>query len=523
MDFDLLTETEREAPEHRADAPRPKPDPILPQATPPNRGSLSIVSQLVGQAISYGVEIGRPFVKRLLPAAALARLAGIARLAEDLAAPSMLAAFEKRSRSLSTTSPLSSPDRSGGPIVLANNALAWGGVERQIIYTLLGLQAREAGDLGLLCVRLGIDAEHDFYRKDLRTFGGFVRNVMPSAAAEAYLQDHATPAQRDAVGACTAWMPIDVQREIRRFLADFCRLRPAVVHAWQDGLSTTAGYAAHLAGVPRIIVAGRNVAPHNFGYHRPYMAPAYRELAACAGVTMINNSRAGATSYAKWLGLPADRIAVIRNGIDTAVVRAPAAAEVDRLRDAIGIPARSPVVGSIFRFYPEKQPILWIEAAGVVAKARPDVHFVVIGTGPLRGRMRARARRLGFADRLHLPGTLGNPSVALKMFDAFLLASRFEGTPNVVLEAGLLGVPVVATDAGGTAEAVDAGRSGFIVASGGAGELGARVVDILADPGFGQRVARDATAFVVQRFGLERMIDDTLSAYARPDKGGCVR
>lgn len=484
---------------------------------PPAAGSrppTTTLSRTAGRLLSSSIRIGGPLAKRLLPPPAVAGLRRIVQLADRLSTPAMLSAFEKRTRRLSEMQALSPPDRFGGPIVLANNALAWGGVERQIVYTLMGLQARKAGDLGLLCVRLGIDAEHDFYRKDLATFSGFVRNVLPLGDAMQVMKDYADPVQTEAITACIAWMPIGVQREIWQFLADFSKLKPSVVHVWQDGLSITAGYAARLAGVPRIVVAGRNVAPDNFGYYRPYMAPAYRELADCADVTMISNSRAGAQSYAAWLDLPHDRIGVIRNGIDTTVIKPPEALQVDSLRRTIGIPEDVPVVGSVFRFYPEKQPILWVETAAVVARAMPDVHFVVVGAGPLRRKMRTRARRLGFADRLHLPGTVANPSAALKMFDVFLLTSKFEGTPNVVLEAGVMGVAVVATDAGGTGETVDQGRTGFVVGGGRASDLAERVIEVLANPAFSEQVARSAPQFVAQRFGLERMIDDTLATYA---------
>src|SRR5690606_21380674 len=120
------------------------------------------------------------------------------------------------------------------------------------------------------------------------------------------------PAGRVAEARSTfAWMPADVRTEIEQFLAEFAVIKPEVVHVWQDAASISAGYAAKLVGVPKIVISSRNVNPTNFAYFRPFMEYGYRELAACQDIVMINNSRAGADDYSRWLGLNLDRIKVV--------------------------------------------------------------------------------------------------------------------------------------------------------------------------------------------------------------------
>ncbi len=154
-----------------------------------------------------------------------------------------------------------------------------------------------------------------------------------------------------------------------------------------------------------------------------------------------------------------------------------------------------------------------MEAAARAAKALPDAHFVVFGTGPMREQMLARAAALGFAKRLHLPGTTDAPGAALSAMDVFMLASGMEGTPNVVLEASLIGLPIVATDAGGTAETIDEGVTGFVVPQDDAALLGDRVTQVLRDPSFRSRAAEAGPAFIRARYGLERMIAETAALY----------
>ena len=74
-----------------------------------------------------------------------------------------------------------------------------------------------------------------------------------------------------------------------------------------------------------------------------------------------------------------------------------------------------------------------------------------------------RHAHLGIGECFHTPGTIENTETGLSLLDVFLLTSAFEGTPNVVLEATCLGVPVVATEAGGTREAIEEGVTGHVV------------------------------------------------------------
>jgi len=286
-----------------------------------------------------------------------------------------------------------------------------------------------------------------------------------------------------------------------------------VVHVWQDALSISAGYAARMMGVPCILVSSRNMAAKRFAYHRPYMASAYQEILRCSDIIMLNNSEAGARDYANWLGVSADRYRIVRNGVDDAIIRQPEEGEICELRSRLGLTPDTLVVGSIFRFYPEKRPRLWIETAARIAAERSDCHFVVFGTGPMKDEMLTDADNHGFADRIHLPGTISNAALGLSIMDLFLLTSELEGTPNVVLEASLMGVPVVAADAGGTAETIDEGTTGFVAAEHKPELLSSLALSALSDTAWRLRVREAGPKFVRTRFGLDRMLNETLELY----------
>jgi glycosyltransferase involved in cell wall biosynthesis len=123
------------------------------------------------------------------------------------------------------------------------------------------------------------------------------------------------------------------------------------------------------------------------------------------------------------------------------------------------------------------------------------------------------ARKRGIGDRIHLPGITSDMGAALSAMDVVLLTSFGEGTPNVALEAQSLGIPVVATDAGGVGESMNPGITGAIVASDNPEVLAASVIKFLDNPDFRLAVETAGPEFINSRFGLARMINETMALY----------
>jgi glycosyltransferase involved in cell wall biosynthesis len=399
---------------------------------------------------------------------------------------------------------------------LVNNGLSAGGVERQIVNTLLALDRKTDRPSGLLGLRFGEDPDLDFFKPALAGFSGFVRNALSFADARKMLSSFLPRSAVQLVERQIGWMPWDTREEILRLAAEFASLKPAVVHGWQDGSGIPAAYAAWLVGVPRVLISTRNIRPTNFIWYRPHMYYAHRELAGCPEILMINNSQAGAADYARWLDVPLDRFAVKRNGLDTNSMRRADPEAVARLRARLRIPPDAPVVGSIYRFNEEKRPLLWIAAASEVSKTRHDCHFVIFGSGPMRKEIEAAAGRAGLAGNLHCPGTIEDTGVGLSLFDVLLLTSRAEGTPNVVLEASAIGIPVVATEAGGTREAIEEGVTGYLIEQAEPTIIAKRILQILQAEDWRAGVQIAGPDFVGRRFGLDRMITETLDLYEMP-------
>ncbi len=131
----------------------------------------------------------------------------------------------------------------------------------------------------------------------------------------------------------------------------------------------------------------------------------------------------------------------------------------------------------------------------------------------MRGEMEAFINHHGLRERVHLPGTRPEVATPLSAMNIFILTSEFEGTPNVVLEAQWLGLPVVATDAGGTKESFEHGVNGLLATSSSEEEIAALVVEYLADTNKTENMAILSTRFIEHTFGTGRMITETINLY----------
>jgi glycosyltransferase involved in cell wall biosynthesis len=366
---------------------------------------------------------------------------------------------------------LARSSRSLGPVVMINGSLAPGGAERQFVVTALGLhRAAQAGaqingvdiqgPLTLISRSTSSRADDDFYLPRLHEAG---LRVHEYAAFEPY-GGRARKSLSRFVSPLLPLVPGPMQEGIVR-LADALRyLSPEVVHIWQDGSILATGAAAVLAGVPRIILGARTMPPTDrHDREKPEYHPIFQGLLREPGVTLISNSRLVAGRYADWLEIDRSAVRVIPNGVAPPEL-APEPASVE-LAKSLPKPGERFVVGAVNRFAEVKRPLLWIDCAAAILAKCPDAHFVMVGKGPLLEAAMAHARALGLEDRITFTGATPDVGFWFSQMDVLLLLSRYEGLPNVLIEAQMCGVPVVTTPSGGSAEALAAGTTGSVLDS----------------------------------------------------------
>jgi colanic acid/amylovoran biosynthesis glycosyltransferase len=274
------------------------------------------------------------------------------------------------------------------------------------------------------------------------------------------------------------------------------------VHAHFASHPATAAWVVHrLTGIPFSFTAHANDL---------FVAPVLLERKAAAARFVVAISE-----YNRRLVLercPAARVEVVHCGVEV---------ERHAWRDMDGrSPDRVVCVASMF---PKKGHADLIDALALLAERRPAVTLELIGDGPERDRILARARERGVEGRVTAPGNRSAQQVRAALAEARVFAlpairlpsGRMEGIPVALMEAMAAGVPVVATRLSGIPELVQDGVTGLLVEPHDPAALAAALERLLGDEALAAELARNARMLVERSFSLEveaRRLGDLLAA-----------
>lgn len=217
-------------------------------------------------------------------------------------------------------------------------------------------------------------------------------------------------------------------------------------------------------------------------------------------------SRAGADRYVRVGAVPAHKVLVVPNGVDTDRFRPDPAAR-ERLRSQLGVGSRF-VWLAVGRLEPVKDFPSLLQAFAHLRRDGHDPVLWLVGDGPEAPRLRAEARELRVEGAVRFWGVRRDVPALMSAADALALPSRSEGQPLVLLEAAACGLPVVATDVGGVREVVEDGRTGFLVPPGDPEALAGAMARLMAlPPPRRAAMGQAARGYVEARYALERVVD----------------
>jgi glycosyltransferase involved in cell wall biosynthesis len=258
------------------------------------------------------------------------------------------------------------------------------------------------------------------------------------------------------------------------------------------------------------------------GFAAPHYASPRRQVLLClerllAGVTdtWICVSHAEEDALLAANVAHANRVVVIRNGVDLtrfAMVKArrPVA------RKALDLYDKAFVVSTVCRLHRPRDFATLLEAFRRVREAVPHGSLLIVGDGPLRRQVEGEVSALGLQNDVQLLGTRRDVPDILAATDVFVLASQgWEGLPLTVLEAMASALPVVASDVGGTREAVTHEQSGYLFAPGDVAALAGYLITLAADIDLAKDMGQRGFQRVQESFTVERMVRQTTQAYER--------
>lgn len=205
------------------------------------------------------------------------------------------------------------------------------------------------------------------------------------------------------------------------------------------------------------------------------------------------------------IGIPESRVTLIANGVDLKEFK-PSNPAVD-LRTQFCIPASSPLVGYVGRFNWEKGPDLFVRMAELVHRKRKDVHFVMVGDGPMNAELQALAAELGLTDNLHFTGLLMDTQRVYPAFDLLVQTSNIEGMPFALLEAMACGLPSAVINVGGVGELAVAGVTGTLSAPGDYWGVADAVLMLLENPEAMKQMGQAARQRVERCFNIQDRLD----------------
>ncbi|MEJ2542276.1 MAG: glycosyltransferase [Gemmatimonadota bacterium] len=189
------------------------------------------------------------------------------------------------------------------------------------------------------------------------------------------------------------------------------------------------------------------------------------------------------------------------------------------VRERLGIPREGPVIGTVAVFRSQKRLDEWLRVARTLCDRHPDLHFLLVGDGPLRSELEAEAGALGLGSVVHWTGLQEDVRPYLAVMDVYMMSSAFEGLPVALLEAMAMRCAVASTAVGGIPEVLRDGENGLLVAVDRPHDLVDRATDLVADPELRGRLGAAARGTVEEGFSVKRMARELEDIYLEVVQG----
>jgi glycosyltransferase involved in cell wall biosynthesis len=293
--------------------------------------------------------------------------------------------------------------------------------------------------------------------------------------------------------------------------------RPQILHTHTAKAGFVGRIAALLAGNARPPIVVHTFHGHVLrGYFNPFVTLGFRTLERwlASGTTKLIAVSPEVRDDLVRLGVaPQEKFAVIRLGIELGE-RVGGGDDVRReTRRQLGIGPDAFVVGWVGRMTAVKRTDDVLRAFRELLDRDVDAWLCLVGDGPDRAHMERRAHELGIARRCLFVGYQDDVAPYYEAIDALLLPSVNEGTPVSVIEALAAGRPAVATRVGGVPDVVRDGVDGFLSDVGDASTLADRLAELARDPERRAEMGREGREHVVQRYAVDRLVDDVDRLY----------
>lgn len=384
------------------------------------------------------------------------------------------------------------------PIKIAHviTRLILGGAQENTLLTAIGQQASGRFDVTLI---IGADdqAEGDLYDEARQADIRLVR--VPSLVRPIH--------------------PVHDARALWSLCRIFRRERFQVVHTHSSKAGILGRAAARIAGVPVIVHTLHSLVFHEYqpGWQNRIYIALKKRFAPMTDALISVNQRTADGALAAGIGRPEQHTTIFSGMVLEPFLTARESLSLEKAKRRLGVPGDAPTMGKVARLFPLKGHEQFLDAAAIVAKGEPRAWFILVGDGPSRPQLEARAAALGIRDRTVFVGRVSPLEVphCIQAMDVVVHTSLREGIARVLPQAGAVGKPVVTFELDGAPEVIRDGVSGYLVPPLDAAALAARVLELMADPDKREAFGREARRFAEANFSAETMVARINSVYDR--------
>ena len=330
-----------------------------------------------------------------------------------------------------------------------------------------------------------------------------VVSIMPPQAYEEVLRAADIPVV--SLGVRSKWPDL---RPVFRLIREIRQWRPQVIHSFMFHANLLARLVQSWVSVPVLLCSIRTFHEGNL---REWL---YRWTDRLCTLT-THVSQEGMRHYVNSRTVPAHKMVYLPNGVDTTLFHSDNDFYL-RQRATLGFQKDHFLWLAVGRLVPAKNYFLLLQAFAQVSIEFPSAYLWIAGEGRERARIEDMAKELGVQRRVSLLGIRTDVPDLMRVADAFVLSSAWEGMPNVVLEAAASGLPVISTRVSGVGDIVLDGETGYLVPPKDSKALAQAMLRLMRLPEPVRRqMGQKARAHVREHFDIEHIVDRWEDLYRR--------
>lgn len=282
-----------------------------------------------------------------------------------------------------------------------------------------------------------------------------------------------------------------------------------IVHAHLARDYPVAALAVRLSKKAKLVLTRHLLFPLNFP-HKFVLPKNSTFIAVSKGVRGV---------LRKQFFLPHEQIRLVYNGINTVLFEnTKKTVAIENSLRQLNLKSDALLIGIAGEITAHKGQTDFVRAASLVLKQFPAAEFLIVGqdSSP-RGRylkhLENVIEELGLQNNIHLLGWIDNVAPVFAAVDVFVSASRIEPFGLVIVEAMASGCAVIATKTDGATEIIEDGKTGILVSVENPSELSKAIGELLSDKSFRQELGDNARKAAVEKFSIQRMVEETVKIY----------